>query len=100
MDSSSTTQEINETTLSASDLKVVDVDTHLSEPWDLWTKRAPEGYEDRVPQVKMVEGEYNCLLLVRGRRRPDLRSHPQDRRRQVHVRDGLPAPDLPLPEPG
>jgi len=44
-------------TVSARDLKVVDVDTHLSEPWDLWTKRAPKGYEDRVPQVKMVEGE-------------------------------------------
>ena len=44
-------------TVSASDLKVVDVDAHLSEPWDLWTKRAPKGYEDRVPRVKMVEGE-------------------------------------------
>lgn len=39
------------------DLKIVDVDTHLSEPWDLWTKRAPKGYEDRLPQVREVDGQ-------------------------------------------
>ena len=39
------------------DLLIVDVDTHLSEPWDLWLQRAPRGYEDRVPQVKDVDDE-------------------------------------------
>ena len=31
------------------DLKVIDVDAHITEPDDLWTTRAPAGYEDRVP---------------------------------------------------
>ncbi|MGB5757827.1 MAG: amidohydrolase family protein [Acidimicrobiales bacterium] len=34
-------------------LKVIDTDTHWSEPYDLWTSRAPAKYVDRVP--KMVE---------------------------------------------
>ena len=33
-------------------LRVVDADTHLTEPHDLWTKRAPAAYRDRVPQVR------------------------------------------------
>lgn len=32
-------------------LSVIDVDTHLVEPADLWTSRAPAKYKDRVPQV-------------------------------------------------
>jgi predicted TIM-barrel fold metal-dependent hydrolase len=36
--------------------KVIDVDTHLSEPHDLWISRAPAKFKDRVPQVKMVNG--------------------------------------------
>jgi len=38
------------------DVKVVDADSHLTEAHDLWTKRAPAGYEDRVPRVEEVEG--------------------------------------------
>ena len=38
------------------DLKVIDVDAHITEPNDLWTKRAPAGYEDRVPRVVTVDG--------------------------------------------
>ena len=37
--------------------KVVDVDTHLSEPHDLWTARAPARLRDRVPQVRQVNGK-------------------------------------------
>jgi uncharacterized protein len=37
-------------------LLVVDADTHLTEPWDLWTSRAPKDCRDRVPQVKVVDG--------------------------------------------
>lgn len=33
------------------DLKVIDVDAHISEPADLWTSRAPAKYADRVPKV-------------------------------------------------
>jgi len=39
------------------DLKVVDADSHLTEAHDLWTKRAPAGYEDRVPRVEEVGGQ-------------------------------------------
>ena len=34
------------------DIKVIDVDTHISEPLDLWTSRAPAKYRDRVPQMR------------------------------------------------
>jgi hypothetical protein len=33
------------------DIKVIAVDTRLTEPADLWTSRAPEDYVDRVPRV-------------------------------------------------
>jgi predicted TIM-barrel fold metal-dependent hydrolase len=42
--------------------KVIDVDTHLSEPHDLWTSRAPASIRDRVPQVKMHEGQL-CWVI-------------------------------------
>ena len=32
-------------------LRVIDADTHLTEAHDLWTKRAPARYKDRVPHV-------------------------------------------------
>ncbi len=38
-------------------LRVIDVDTHLTEPHDLWTSRAPSAYRDRVPQVRDVDGQ-------------------------------------------
>jgi predicted TIM-barrel fold metal-dependent hydrolase len=36
--------------------KVIDVDTHFSEPADLWTSRAPQSLKARVPQLKMIDG--------------------------------------------
>jgi predicted TIM-barrel fold metal-dependent hydrolase len=39
------------------DVKVVDVDTHWSEPMDLWTSRAPAALKDIVPQVHMKDGK-------------------------------------------
>jgi predicted TIM-barrel fold metal-dependent hydrolase len=36
-------------------LKIIDADTHFTEPHDLWTRRAPAALKDRVPQVKMLE---------------------------------------------
>jgi uncharacterized protein len=38
-------------------LRVIDADTHLTEPHDLWTSRAPRGTEDRVPRVVDGDGE-------------------------------------------
>lgn len=37
-------------------LKVIDCDSHFTEPPDLWTSRAPAKYRDRVPQVRTVDG--------------------------------------------
>lgn len=34
------------------DIKIVDVDTHLTEKADLWTARMPAGMKDRAPHVK------------------------------------------------
>ena len=42
--------------------KVIDVDTHLVEPHDLWIKRAPAKYKDRVPQVKVVDGVRSWVI--------------------------------------
>ena len=33
------------------ELKVIDTDSHWSEPYDLWTSRAPAKYRDRVPRM-------------------------------------------------
>ncbi len=48
------------TALAAGDLfdglQVIDADTHLTEPHDLWTSRAPARMADRVPRVVDVDG--------------------------------------------
>ena len=53
--------------------KVVDVDTHLVEPHDLWLSRAPAKYRDRVPQVKVIDGVRSWVIdgdkiLLKGER--------------------------------
>jgi predicted TIM-barrel fold metal-dependent hydrolase len=35
----------------AAKLSIIDVDAHISEPHDLWTRRAPASLKDRVPRV-------------------------------------------------
>lgn len=42
--------------------KVIDADTHLTEPHDMWTSRAPASIRDRVPQVKMLNGQ-RCWVI-------------------------------------
>jgi predicted TIM-barrel fold metal-dependent hydrolase len=37
--------------------RVVDADTHFTEPHDLFVKRAPAAYRDRVPHVESVDGK-------------------------------------------
>jgi predicted TIM-barrel fold metal-dependent hydrolase len=46
----------------SSTIKVIDADTHLTEPHDMWTKRAPAKYKDRVPQVKMLDGVRSWVI--------------------------------------
>ncbi|WP_016694352.1 amidohydrolase family protein [Rhodococcus rhodochrous] len=38
-----------------SGLKIIDSDTHFSEPHDLWTSRAPASMRDRLPKVVRTE---------------------------------------------
>ena len=40
----------------AEEIRVIDADTHLTEVHDLWTKRAPARYKDRVPHVVEIDG--------------------------------------------
>ena len=42
----------------AAGIRVIDVDTHISEPLDLWTSRATPRYRDRVPQMRMLDGQW------------------------------------------
>ena len=37
-------------------LSIIDVDAHITEPADLWTRNAPAAYADRVPRVVDVNG--------------------------------------------
>jgi predicted TIM-barrel fold metal-dependent hydrolase len=41
----------------ANDVKVVDADSHWTPTHDLWTKRAPAGYKDRVLHVEVIDGQ-------------------------------------------
>jgi len=38
------------------DVLIIDTDTHLTEPPDLWTSRAPAKYKQRVPRVEQIDG--------------------------------------------
>ncbi len=38
-------------------MHVIDADTHLTEPHDLWSSRAPRGWEERLPRVEMIDGD-------------------------------------------
>jgi predicted TIM-barrel fold metal-dependent hydrolase len=50
-------EEMNMAETPASDLFIIDVDAHISEPHDLWTSRAPAALRDRVPRVAEVDGQ-------------------------------------------
>ncbi|MCY4037728.1 MAG: amidohydrolase family protein, partial [bacterium] len=43
-------------------IRIIDVDTHLTEPHDLWSSRAPAGYADRLPRVADVDGRPYWIL--------------------------------------
>ncbi|MGB2695652.1 MAG: amidohydrolase family protein [Dehalococcoidia bacterium] len=48
------------------DARVIDVDTHYTEPPDLWTSRAPAALKDKVPYMKTIDGQ--SLWFVEGDR--------------------------------
>ena len=37
-------------------IRIVDCDTHFTEPADLWTANAPAGMKDRMPHVRRIDG--------------------------------------------
>ncbi len=43
-------------------IKIIDADTHLSEPADLWTSRAPARYRDLVPQQRQINGRGRWVI--------------------------------------
>ena len=49
-------------------LHVVDTDTHWSEPYDLWTSRAPAKYKDDVPQVRINPKDGRLAWFLKGER--------------------------------
>ena len=40
----------------AESIRVVDADSHMTERHDLFTERAPKGFEDKVPHVEKIDG--------------------------------------------
>ncbi len=47
---------------SKTEFKIIDVDTHLSEPPTLWLDHAPPGLRDRVPQMKEIDGKLSWVI--------------------------------------
>jgi predicted TIM-barrel fold metal-dependent hydrolase len=45
-----------------SGIRVIDTDTHLTEPHDLWIRQAPAGRKDDMPHVAEVEGELSWVV--------------------------------------
>ncbi len=43
-------------------VRVIDADTHFTEPHDLWTKRAPARLKDTMPHVVKVDGKPNWVI--------------------------------------
>jgi predicted TIM-barrel fold metal-dependent hydrolase len=43
-------------------LHIIDVDAHITEPADLWTRNAPAAYADRVPRVVEIDGALQWVV--------------------------------------
>jgi predicted TIM-barrel fold metal-dependent hydrolase len=41
---------------------VIDIDSHYSEPHDLWTRRAPAKFKQRVPRVGTIDGKPSWMI--------------------------------------
>jgi predicted TIM-barrel fold metal-dependent hydrolase len=46
----------------ADEVRVIDADTHFTEPYDLWTKRAPTAFKDRVLHVEQIDGQPTWVI--------------------------------------
>ena len=69
-------------------LKVIDTDSHISEPLDLWSSRAPAGYRDRLPRVVEIDGERHWVVdsdVDLGKTNPtSVVARPQVERARIH----------------
>ena len=45
-------------------IKAIDVDTHITEPADVWTSRVSKKWGDRVPHVQRHEGRDIWLIEI------------------------------------
>ncbi|HYF46411.1 MAG TPA: hypothetical protein VD926_09400 [Acidimicrobiales bacterium] len=48
------------------DLRIIDCDSHLTEPSDLWTSRVPASMKDHVPVQRTVDGRTSWFLDGEG----------------------------------
>jgi uncharacterized protein len=46
----------------ADEVRVIDADTHMTERHDLFTSRAPKGFEDRDPRVLEIDGKPHWVV--------------------------------------
>jgi predicted TIM-barrel fold metal-dependent hydrolase len=56
------TQTAHEIEAQIASLKIIDTDSHISEPFDLWSARAPAAYRERLPRVKEIEGQRHWVV--------------------------------------
>ena len=47
---------------SIDDLRIIDTDSHITEPHDLWSSRAPASWRDRLPRVEEIDGEPHWVV--------------------------------------
>ena len=72
-------------------IKIVDCDTHFTEPKDLWTANAPAGLKSKMPHVRRIDGADQWFVgdkLLRARF--DYRGHCRGGVGQFPLQPGLP----------
>ena len=70
----------------AEGLRVVDADSHMTERHDLFTERAPKGYEDRVPHVERIDGVDMWVIEGQTVRQGRLGRHHRPRGQEAPLR--------------
>ena len=71
-------------------IAVIDVDTHLTEPPDVWTARMPAAMHDVVPHIERIDGQRRLDGRRRAPRRARLLLDGRVRRRDARCRSRRP----------
>ena len=69
----------------AEGIRIVDADSHMTERHDLFTERAPKGYEDKVPHVVKIDGMDTWVIDGHTLRQGGLGWHHRPRRQEAPV---------------